>query len=419
MKKIKLFWMLSWMVWTNLLLAQDSLTVQNLDSLTYEFNIIDGKLVGAGADFLIKEINNAQFTLLGDMPQSKNCADLTTALIPELNKANYKTMVLGIGSISNQMLGKLSHQPKAFLQQHRLLNDKYALKDKGKTHIPISELGNVEEANYYAKALAHDWSIIGVGRETWAGLPMLIDFMYKNLTKDLQIKHKTSYENCLTSLQKISNNRNGDPSKFYTEVRNAKPINDFLIISSHEKKNEEALLEFEYCMQYILMYVEKVYFKKNQIRVQNEKDKLKRQAEAMKIDWAKDKIFVKWDHGYIPKGVQSNPVYGLGSTMHELATFHGNQSLHIGVLKRFHMKDGVLYDELESKYQWIREQDDFIQMGEKSEWVVIDVRPLLQGLYYYPTKYLVNKRIGKMIDGYDLIIIPKTEYEATPNFRKK
>lgn len=419
MKKITFFWIIIWMAGTQILLAQDSLTVQTLNSFTYEFNIVDGKLVGEGADFLFNEINQAQFTLLGDFPHSKNSADLTAALIPALDKANYKTMVLGVGSVSNQILGELSQRPKEFQQQLRLMNDNYSLSEKGVTHTPISQLRYVEEVNYYTTAKERNWSIIGIGRETWTGLPMLIDVMYQNLTKDLQQKHKSSYEACSSNLKKICNNRNGDQSKFLTAISQSKPINDFLDILSKEKKNAEILLEFEYCLNYILMPTQKKYFKKNQIRVQNEKDKLKRQSEALNIDWSKDKIFVKWDSDYIPKGVQSNPVYGLGNMMHEMATFHGNQSLHIGMLKRFHSKDGVLHDELESDKSWIKEQGNFIQMGKKSKWVVIDVRPLLEGLYYFPIKYLANNRIEQMIKGYDLIIIPKTEYESTFNFTEK
>ena len=417
MKNTRFCWFILLMIGKQMLSAQDSLSIQNLDSLTYEFNIIDGKLVGEGADFLMEAINNVQFTLLGDIPHSKNCADLTTALIPILDKANYKTIALGIGPISNQVFRKLN--PKDFIRQHKLMNDKYSFVENGTTYTPFLEMRYEEEANYYSKALKQNWNVIGIGRESWNGLPMLIDLMYKNLTKDMQKKHQSSYEKCLLSLQNIYKNRNGDLNKFYHEVKRSKSIDDFLTILSKEKKNVEILLEFNYCLDFSLMYAQKTYFKKNKIRVQDEKSKLKQQAEALNFDWEKDKMFIKWDNGYIPKGIQVNPVYGLGNTMHELATFHGNQSLHIGVLKRFYMKDGVLHDELESNNQWTNKHNDFIQMGKKSKWVVIDVRPLLEGLHYYPIKYLANQRIKNMISGYDLIIIPKIEYESTPNFLEK
>jgi len=419
MKKIHLIWILIWTIGSGFIKAQDSLTTQILNPHTYEFSIIDGKLVGEGAEFLMDEINKAQFTLLGDIPHSKNCADLTTALIPILDKANYKTIALGIGPVSNQVFRKFNHQPKEFIRQHRLINDKYSFAENGTTYTPFLEMRYVEEANYYAEALKHNWSVIGIGRESWNALPMLIDLMYENLTKDLQQKHKALYEECLLSLQKIYKNRNGDLNKFYHEVKSSKSIDKFLTILSKEKKNVEILLEFKYCLHFSLMYAQKVYFKKNKTRVQNEKDKLKQQADILNFDWAKDKMFVKWDHGYIPKGIQTNPVYGLGNSIHELASIHGNQSLHIGVLKRFYMKDGVLYDELESDNQWTNKHNNFIQMGQKSKWVIIDVKSLLEGLYYYPIKYLANKRIENMISGYDLIIIPKTEYESTPNFKQK
>ena len=61
MNAIQKFFLLSFILGiSSVAIAQDSLSLETLQSMTYNFSIEEGQLVGEGADFLKKEIAKAQ-----------------------------------------------------------------------------------------------------------------------------------------------------------------------------------------------------------------------------------------------------------------------------------------------------------------------------------------------------------------------
>lgn len=396
--------------------SQDSLTVKILQPLTYHFNIKDGQLIGDGADFLKKEIASAQFTLLGDYIDSKNISELTTALIPILNTENYKTMALGIGSISAQKIQKEIQSSKHALDHLKSINNKYKFKEGDKTNLPIPDLKYVEDAVFIAKAVESDWAIIGFGNESWNGLILLLDEMYSNLTSDKNDNYKDSYKASVEAIKKHYAERNGDLLNFSNSIQNDSAIIDFIKIAATKTKNKLIIEEFNNSIQRAWMHASKMYFEKNEIRVLDEKRLLKQELENINFNIEQDKLFVKWDFNFLSKGFQPYAFYGIGNTLNEIAAYNGHSSLNIGVMRRFYLHENKIKDSLNNPNSQAEKLKGLLQMGLKDEWVAIDIRPLIQGHFYHPVKYLFNDTIKDLIKRYDIIIIPKTEREPTPNY---
>lgn len=62
--------------------SQDSLTIAQLEPITYAFNIEKGVLTGEGAEFLIKEMSISQYVMIGEYHGSYRISEFTSSIIP-------------------------------------------------------------------------------------------------------------------------------------------------------------------------------------------------------------------------------------------------------------------------------------------------------------------------------------------------
>jgi hypothetical protein len=137
------------------------------------------------------------------------------------------------------------------------------------------------------------------------------------------------------------------------------------------------------------------------------------------IDLSQEKILFKMGAYHVSRGFTPLAFYEIGNMVSELADFHQRKDLNITFSSRFYMENGEVKDILDSDnpfYQRTRELDKY---GSMDEWVVIDLRPILKGHFYWPRIYDFNEHIIAMAKAYDLLIIPITETDPTPNYGRK
>lgn len=415
----KLFLLLCFLGVSSFVIAQDSLSLTTLQPITHSFSIVDGRLVGEGAGFLKKEIAEAQFTLLGDYPDSKNVSDFTTALLPVLNQAHYKTMALGVGVPSARQLNALAKEPKTLVSKLKATNDRYAITENENVILPMPDMKSVEDAHFIQKAGELEWTIVGFGSESWNNLPAMADQMYAALSPEIQKQQLAVYQECKSILKTSYANRNGDLLQFATDIKNSKPIQAFLKAVQGESSENPTLIEaFWASIESCRMYAQKLYFEKNQLRVNEEKRLLRQELDRIGFDMHQDKLFVKWDMSFLSRGLQPYAFYGVGNTLSEIANYNGNRSLHIGIVPRYRQKSGVITDLLEQENSMAHRLSALVQAAKKDEWTLIDLQKMIQESHYTPVKYLLDGQVQDLIKRYDIIIIPSLEKEATLNYNK-
>lgn len=395
--------------------AQDSLNVGMLRPKIHHFTIVNGKIVGEGADFLKKAIAETQFTLLGDYPDSKSCSDFTSALLPLLHDADYKTMALGIGVPTARWLDSLAQEPSTVVSKLKVANSIYALTENEKTILPLPDMKSVEDAEFVQKAGTLHWSIVGFGSESWNNLPWLLDQMYAALSETGQQKYHSMYVESQAMLSEIYKDRKGDLLKFATAIQNGPLLQDFLQKIEQESDDGTLLEAFGTSLENCRMHAQKQYFEKNRFRVQQEKRLLRQELDRIGFDSNRDKLFVKWDLNFLSRGFQPYAFYGLGNTLSELAEFNGSRSLHIGVIPRYQLKKGGVLDFAAQKNTSSHRLRTLVNAGKEDEWTVIDLRQMIQESYYTPIRYLLSDPIRDLIKRYDLIVIPALEKEASLN----
>lgn len=289
--------------------AQDSLSVEHLKPLTLSFNIMDGKLVGEGGDFLSAEMAKAQYTLLGDYIGSKRIPELTNALLPHLDQSGYTTMAAGIGPVITDILQ--CQYPNSIEQNLKDINTEHSFYEGERQILPIPDLLYEEDALFLQQALHQDWKLIGFGYDSWNGLHLLFDEMFRRLSTQNKSKHAEVYRQAKDELSQAYKSRKGNLLYFHDALKNSQVINIFIGAMSETEKNKGVVASYHHTMAQSYMHAEKMYFEKNKTRVEDEKKFFKEGIEAHDLDITKEKIFVKWDFNFLSRGLQPYAFYGL------------------------------------------------------------------------------------------------------------
>ena len=398
--------------------AQDSITIQDLEKFSYSFNIVDGKFQGEGAQILTKAIAETHITMLAENVGSKLEHHFTNALINELDRNNYKKMVLESGGGSSQLINKMAKNGTLTIPHIKAFNQKYLLDKKGRIFPPIPELKTVEALQFLQNANNRGWHFLSVGIESWTSYNMFADELFANLLPKNQQAHRQLFEEVKTFLDqqyKIVNAHNSEEVyNFISQIKSSKSFNKFLEKMTVCEGNKETIKAIQKSIEYYWMYGNKQFYEKNMWSAKQDKIKLAGDLKKENFDFSKDKLFVKMWWNHLSKGHANFGAYGIGNMLQELIEYHGNQSLVIGVFRRYHKEGDEVKDMLESSDRFTKSNYEMVQLGKEKEWILIDLRPFNKEFYY--GAYFLSESLYKMMVRYDILIIPKTDEPATLNY---
>jgi len=366
-------------------LGQDSLSIKDLQPYSYPFAIENGELHGPGAEILTKAVSNAHITLLGTNNRSKLEAEFTNALIVELDRSRYKTIVLEIGSGSADILKRLSTPAEQTIANFKALNRQYAFDRQGQLFTPIPDFKSIEDAHFLQNAASRDWSILSIGTEYWTGYKMLVDELYTNLSIANKQAHQQIYQETLLLLDKLYASINGQSNaevlQFTSALKSSEVFQTFLNEMANYQNNHALVKAFRFSLEYWNMYGNQEFYKKNLLSAENNKVQLAQTLKDKNFNFAKDKLFVRMWRNHLAKGTTINGFYGLGNMLTGMAHFHGRKSLSIGTLQRFYEEDKLIKDIVESKNFERVSYKELIPLGKKEEWILIDLRPFNKAFY--------------------------------------
>ena len=399
------------------LISQDSLTLETLKEISYEFTIEKGEMAGLGADFIKEEIATAQFTMIGEYHGSKNISIFTNALIPNLNVAGYKTLVLEVGPITGNFLNNLPSKDENVISELKKHNKKYEFIDiDGEVETAIPFFDGVEDAMFLGEAKELNWDIIGIDQEYCNGLIMLSDMMYENLDDSAKAKQESLYKATIDTLKRMYTewDKNGTPID--AAVKNSSHMKGFLRSMNQNLENKEIITAWEKSMNIYNLHTQRKWYENNATRVRYMKEMLKTGLESNEFDVSKDKLLLKMGGYHVSKGFSPLSLFEVGSTLNELAEYNGNTTVNIGFINRYELEDGKITDALLSTNNYYNKNKNFLALGQTEDWVIIDLRPIKKGFYYYPQKYSLSSGEENMVQRYDLLVVVPTDSSGTPNY---
>jgi hypothetical protein len=397
--------------------AQDTIRNEALTEHIRRFTLSDGRFTGAGASFLLDELRASDFVMIGEYHGSKRISEFTDALIPILSDVGYKTMMAEVGPSTGRILDELRGDVPSQLNH---INTTYLLTSMdGDANLPIPFFNYVEDAAFLQSLKDRDWRIFGIDQEFLFGYPMQVDQIYANLDsfqrrsvadlyQELRDSLRLYYEWDIAGKQGISVSLKGSP--LFEEFLNRTRVNP---------PNAELIDAVLASIDIYYLNDTRRWFESNERRVMYMKSMFVRHIREESIDLSQEKILFKMGAYHVSRGFTPLAFYEIGNMVSELADFHQRKDLNITFSSRFYMENGEVKDILESDnpfYQRTRELDKY---GSMDEWVVIDLRPILKGHFYWPRIYDFNEHIIAMAKAYDLLIIPITETDPTPNYGRK
>ncbi len=420
MKKYKIIWIVCalFFQFQSLAIAQDSLSLEVMKLSTYNFDIVNGQLKGDGAVLLEEAIAKAHITMLGSSLNSKLDLEFTNALFSIANSNEYNNMVLEIGGISGQRMNQLIQKPD-IVKELTHLNKQYVWQRNGSIMTPIPDLSYKGSAELIKKVAENDWSLFVAGIESWASYKMLVDELFINLPKSEQKESEEMYRKTLAlledSYQEVVAINIENLAQFMTTIQNSAAFISFLERMEAYEGNKELVYHFRKSIDYWTYYAEGNPFAKNEISIRESSIRLAKLLKTNKIDFEKDKFFIKMALIHLSKGISPNGFYGVGSMLTEMTKFHGNNaSLSIGIIPRYYEREGTIIEYSESDLFFLGLFKEIIPLGKKEAWVLLDLRSFNEKYIY--SKTTVSDRLRRIIASYDFIVIPKTDQKAVVNY---
>ena len=394
--------------------AQDTIKNVALLKHIYKFDLTNGSFSGDGATFLMNELEISDFVLLGEYHGSARISEFTNALIPTLSDYGYKTMMAEVGPSTGQILNSIQGDATSKIKD---INDRYLLKsDDGDIKLPIPFFNYTEEAQFLETLKNQNWRLFGLDQEFLYGFPMLIDKLYENLSKRQRQTTSELYKSLKDSINQYYKLDLSGKEDISVSLKKSVIFNEFLGQANVDNKNAVLINDLNKSIEIYYLYATRQWFENNQLRVSYMKSLFKEQLKNNKIDLSKEKILFKMGSFHLSKGFSSLNFYEIGNMVSEVSEFYNKRALHITFSSRYFMENGEVKDILESDnpyYQLYKELDKY---GSKDEWVIIDLRPIIKGYFYYPRIFEFNEQIIEIAKSYDLLIIPKTEIDPTPNY---
>lgn len=398
----------------------DSLTLklEDIQAHAYPFTIENGTFKGAGAEVLTKAIANAHITVLGDNYRSKLESVFTKALISELDRNAYQTMILETGIASGNIIQDLSIEAPQIIPNFQTLNQRYGLGEKERLLAPIPEFKSIEAGAFLSSAVEQDWAVLAIGTDSWTSYKMLTDKLYNNLSATEQQTHQDLYQTSIALLNKhygtITAQTNESVLTFITALQASKTFQDFLRTMATYDKNVEIVEAIQFSMNHWRMYGNREFYKKNKRQAARNKRLLAATLHQHRFDFKTDKLFLKMWVNHLAKGTTVNGFFGVGNTLHELAEYHGHNTLNIAIARRFYRQEDTVKDIVEASHFEHLSFQELIPLGQKAKWVLIDLRSFNETFYW--KGYTMSTAIQKEMMRYDMVIIPMVDESGLVNY---
>ncbi|MBX7171430.1 MAG: hypothetical protein K1X72_10785 [Pyrinomonadaceae bacterium] len=395
------------------------LTEKDLEKNTYYFEISDNKLNGDGARFLTDELAKHQFVLLGEYHGSHQISVFTKAIIPILHDAGCRTFALEIGPVSSEILGEMSKDSAKTVENLNAFNSKFYVQTKRRTFTPIPFFSNVEDAEFLAEARKRNWNLIGLDQEFSFGYLPLFQRMFENLNAKKEAELKPLYEQVVSSIKSFYKAAIEEEKSQYKAMLDSKEVNNFLeSAAKNNPKNKRIADAIRFTTDIYYMNDNQIrkYYAANSGRVNYMKKNLAEGFEKLKFDNAKDKMLLKMGAVHTGRGFSDLSLFEIGNTLTELASFNGNQSLHIEFGARFYIEDGKEVDALADTKSFDYRYQALLQMSKKDKWTLIDLRPMRSSVFY-SRKFNLDPIVLEIFKNRDFYLIPPTEIEPKPNYQ--
>lgn len=350
-----------------------------LKSNSYELTLANGKLSGAGMDFLMEASSDAQFFAVGEPHNAKQVPEITSMLFEALHdQKGFNYLALEQDPVITQMISAKSVVGKR--DRVVSLANRYP---NAFTFITDQELEMIAEAGRISE---------GKGDRIW-GLDQAFGALHilnrlKELASSNEVRERVT--KLIKVVEEFETERFGKGKRYMTpDVPKTEDLKNLMQFYK-PKKGSEAEFLITQLFTSLRIYENNNLAGKGQLtgyesgyeREENMKALfMHRYRQAQAAGDPLPKVLLKLGHAHIIRGINWFNIFSLGNFVSGFAKSNDMNSFQLAMYSNNRSGD----------YAWIHEDEDYKPLAEVSstdKWTVIDFRPL--------RKYAHAGRIEKM-----------------------
>lgn len=378
-----------------------STLLETLNQNHFSISLSQGKLTGAGMEFLFNQAQESRFFLLGEDHGIGDNLNFSAALLNILQPHGYNTYVTEIGPESAKLIGPLAKTPNVM----EVFGDFYA---KYPFSIPFAWLK--EEVELLA-SLDSRSQIIGIDQEFILAPQIFLETL-KEICND---KH---WSETLTNWLEAER-------KTVREMVSGKPIDQLALFMNIPLPEEWGKLKehFQYqnnmegialidalsaSHEIYMFYKNESYHLNNFVRSNLMKKYFYREYKRITDAQSGAKFFIKLGANHIERGHSAMGIQDIGNFISELALMEDSASFHLFVSPMSGTQNAWLPFLPEGYKAYPLEENNnpafaplLETITDRSGWHLFDLRPLRHRLNTF-TKG--NPEFKKLIQGYDAIL---------------
>ena len=392
---------------------EEDLLLTQLAKNKYALTFGNGKLKGAGADFLFKEAQAAQFFLIAENHGFAELPQFTGALFREINRYGYNHFAIETGPLTARLLASLAKKqsPDAFAEFNRqnpfsipffswkeeadLLNHVINKSDEKSV-----ELWGLDQ-EFILSAKINLQRLLELTADKQARL--LINEYYQNAKTEFNraVEDKNPgilfmYSVKEDDFKKMEAAIKPKPGSEAAEILNELKISREIYAKQRGRGYESNLQRSELMKAHFMRYYEK----------------------AVKRNKSLPKVLFKFGANHMKRGRNYTNVHDIGNLAAELANANQTKSFHLfvaaaGGTQNSYFPFGGSEEAKVKKYDGVKAFKDFAGFDitllltpapENKDWVVLDLKPL-RPLLYSRKLGKIEKATEELIWGYDAVLI--------------
>lgn len=408
MKQVLILLLLS----SQLAFGQDTLTAEMVEPFSYRFHADNGQLTGQGADSLLSELRKSHFILLGETHDDAKIAAFTNVLLSELYRLDYKYFLTENGRYGMDLLLEEAKEDSTIVSGIYQINTREYERFSA---YPFPFLKGIEDAQFVANALKHEYQIYGIDQEFFYSFPFLFDKLYSRGNQSDSIK--LSYQAALVFL--LEQYENDATEKDY-------PICTNLLESDEIRAFFDDLGADPYSRKIVddIRQSWEIY----ELNRTNRKKSFAMRGELMENrfttfhdsistqDSTNSKFIIKLGALHAMRGTTPLGIEDVGEVVHQTAIKNGQNDLNIFFMFRYYLdkeEDLGYFDNSEGSSTWLQERKPLMLQGRPDSWTIIDLKKLRNMLD--SSNLFVFQTIYDIMNRHDYIIIPPASQDVTEN----
>lgn len=391
-------------------LAQDSLLKLELKKSLYPIQVNESQWQGVGKDFLLQEANNSQFFLIGEDHGIAELPQFTTLLAKNLLQQTnaYQYFATETGPFTAAMLQEMASSKNPD-KQFAEINQKYPWA------IPFYFFK--EECEILKAMMAHTANnqprIWGLDQEFIGSPRILFQRLIKMApTKEAKKLAQTHYQEAIAGFEETIRTQN--PNSIFLYKNKPDVLQKLEQAFDGHTEALEIIHELKVSQDIYLKFYSKQGFASNVQRAELMKQHFHAYYKAAKAKTEKlPKVLFKFGANHMYRGANGLNAFDIGNFVSELSSIEQTQSFHLYVMGKKGTQNAYnpfgKEEDKQRKYDATSYLDHinvnpFLELTGEQDWVVFDLRPLRELLFYKKIKNL-DQGLEKLIWSYDAVLV--------------